>query len=107
MAPVSAPTPATSRNSAPKVLAALAKLPLDTIAHAIGKDDSVACRVRSGDARLTLGEFCALLDAAGMKAVGANNVCVSRERYEMLAGIAAAAMADKEIVQRLVLEDEK
>jgi hypothetical protein len=49
----------------------------------------------------------ALLDAAGMKAVGASNVCVSRERYEMLAGIAAAAMADKEIVQRLVWEDEK
>lgn len=90
-----------------KLLPALAKLPLDTIAAAIGKDDSVACRVRSGDARLTLSEFCALIDAADMKVVGTSNVCVSRERYEMLAGIAAAAMADKEIVQRLVWEDEK
>jgi len=107
MSPVSPPLDAHARNCAPRLVQALARVPVKSIADAIGKDESVASRVRSGEARLTLHEFCALIDLAGQKLVGADNVCVSKDRYSMLAGIASAAMSNPSIVQQLVWEDEK
>jgi hypothetical protein len=79
-------------------------MPLDQLAQALSKDESTASRVRSGEARLTIGEFCELVDAAALKLVPTSKVCVDRAKYEALATLAAAAMSDKATVQRLVWE---
>lgn len=79
---------------------------LASLAQALSKDESTASRVRSGEARLTVGEFCELVDAASMKLVSRDKVCVDRAKYEALATLAVAAMADKQTIQRLVWEDE-
>src|SRR5574341_92714 len=90
-----------ARKSSQALLRQLARMPLDKIAQALSKDDTTASRVRSGEARVTVGEFCDLLDAAGLKLVPASKVCVDRQKYEALATLAAAAMSNKETVQRL------
>lgn len=97
--------PAITRKSSQVLLRVLARLPLDQLAQALSKDESTASRVRSGEARLTVGEFCELVDTAGLRFVQAGKVCVDREKYEALATLAAAAMADKETIQRLVWDD--
>lgn len=95
-----------TRKSSQVLLRTLAKMPLDQLAQALSKDESTASRVRSGEARLTVGEFCDLVDAAVMKIVPASKVCVDREKYEALATLAVAAMTDKQTIQRLVWEEE-
>lgn len=82
-------------------------MPLDAISKAISKDDSTSSRVRSGEARLTLGELCDLIDAADLKLVTRDRVCVDRKKYEALATIAAAAMSDPESAKKLVWDDEE
>lgn len=95
-----------ARKSSQSLLRALARMPLEAISSALGKDESVASRVRSGEARVTVGEFCELVDAAGLKLVGADKHCVDRAKWEAISTIAAAAMSDKESVRRLVWEEE-
>lgn len=82
-------------------------MPLDEIARALSKDDSTASRVRSGEARVTVGEFCDLVDAAGLKLVAFDRICVDRRKYEALATICAAAMSDEATVNKLVWEGEQ
>lgn len=79
-------------------MGALARMSLDAISRAIAKDDSTSSRVRSGEARLTVGELCDLIDAAELKLVSRDRVCVDRKKYEALATLAAAAMSDEETV---------
>jgi hypothetical protein len=88
------------------VVSELAKAPLSVIAAALDKDDSTASRVRSGEARVTFNEALALLKAIGFKAVPRDAVCVRRDRYEVIAGLAQAAMADPQFSRRLIWEDE-
>lgn len=97
---------AMSPKSAQVLMRSLARLPLDVLAQALSKDESTASRVRSGEARVTVGEFCDLLDAAGLKVVSREKVCVDKQKYEALATLAVAAMSDKQTIQRLVWEDE-
>lgn len=100
------PAPIT-RKSSQVLLASLARMSLDTISKAIAKDDSTSSRVRSGEARVTLGEFCDLVDAAEMKLVDRDRVCVHRKKYEALVTIAAAAMSDETSVHKLVWDGEQ
>ena len=95
-----------SRKIAQEVLKRLARLPLSEIAKVIDKDDSTASRLRSGEARLTVGEFSALLAAIGCKVVDKNRVCVDRKTYEAMAHINARAMRDEEIAKRLMWDDD-
>lgn len=96
-----------ARKSSQVLLHVLAKMPLDAIAKAISKDDSTASRVRSGESRLTVGEFCDLVDAAALKLVSVDKVCVDRRKYQALATIAAAAMADQASMEKLVWDGEQ
>src|SRR5688572_15376043 len=91
-----------ARKSAQTLLRSLARMPLETIAQALSKDESTASRVRSGEARVTVGEFCELVDAAGLKLVSADKYCVDRALWVAVTTMLAATMADKESVQRLV-----
>ena len=95
-----------TRKSSQILLRSLARMPLEQLALALGKDESTASRVRSGEARVTLGEFCELVDVAGMKLVPISKVCVDRQKFEALAVLAAAAMSDKDAVRKLVWEEE-
>lgn len=103
----SADQSAIARSSSQLLLQALAKCPLDRLALALAKDETTACRVRSGESRITLAEACALIDAADMKLVARDRVCVDRKKYEALATIAAAAMSDPESAKKLVWDDEQ
>lgn len=107
MSPSSDAAPAIARKSSQALLRELARLPLDIIAKAIVKDESTASRVRSGEARITLGEFCELVDVAELKLVSRDRVCVDRKKYEALATIAAAAMSDEDSVNKLVWDGEQ
>lgn len=95
-----------SRKIAQEVLKRLARLPLAEIAKAIDKDDSTASRLRSGEARLTVGEFASLLAAIGCKVVDKDRVCVDRKTYEAMAHINARAMRDADIAKRLMWDDD-
>lgn len=79
----------TAPNSEKVLLHVLALLPLEAIAKAIAidgakVDDTKACRVRSGEARLTVREFCALLELADKKLVGRDKVCISQAELNFL-----------------------
>lgn len=96
---------AASRKSSQTILGVLARMPLERIAEAIGKDESTACRVRSGEARLTVMELGSLLDAAAQKVVSIEQVCVRRDKLGAMATLLAAAFADEQTTHRLVWED--
>lgn len=66
------------------LLRRLNRLPLGIVAGALGKDESTACRVRSGERGCNAEEFCALLDVSGLKLVDKGKVCVDREVHEFL-----------------------
>lgn len=107
MAESSQPAVSSARKSSQALLGALARMSLDAISKAIAKDDSTASRVRSGEARLTVGELCDLIEAADLKLVSRDRICVDRKKYEALATIAAAAMSDEASVKKLVWEGEQ
>lgn len=62
----------------------LLKISLASIAQAIGKDESAACRIRSNERPCTLTEFCALVDLAGFKLVSKGKVCIDADELAML-----------------------
>ena len=95
-----------SRKIAQEVLKRLARMSLADIAKTIDKDESTASRLRSGEARLTVGEFASLLAAIGCKVVDKDRVCVDRKTYEAMAHINARAMAHADIAKRLMWDDE-
>lgn len=80
---------------------ALSATPLDHLSLGTGKDAGYICKVRDRSAGLKVHEFVALLDAAGLKVVSRKQYTVHRDRFEALATIASAAMADPEIARRL------
>jgi hypothetical protein len=88
------------------VSARLAQARLSDLAEALGRDEASVCRIRSGETRITFAEAMRLIAALGHKVVPADAVCVSRERYAAIAELAAAAMADAQIRQRLIWEGE-
>ena len=87
------------------VAQALATVSLPLLGAAINKDDSTICRVRSGDAKVSIDDAVRLLHAAGLRVVNADKFCVDRVRYEALVTIAAAAMGDPETARRLTLDE--
>lgn len=84
----------------------MAKLPLEAIAKAIGKDDTEACKVRSGERKCSVVEFCNLIDLSGLKLVDKSKHCVDRETFDFMRRITARAMADEQSAQKLVWEDD-
>lgn len=96
---------AMARNASQSLLQAVAAQPLSVLADALGVDESVACRIRSGEARVTLHQVGALLDALQKKIVSRDQVCVSRSKYEAMATLLAAAMSDADTTRRLIWEE--
>jgi hypothetical protein len=78
---------------------------LETLASAVGKDVSQACKVRSGDLGAKLDEVVAMLYAAGLKVVPVDRVCVRKDKYEAMVVFASAAMSDVETARRLTWEE--
>ena len=85
----------------------LAETSIESIAAAIKKDDTVACRVRSGQAGATVEQIVSLLYAAGIKCVPLGHVCVERGTYEAMSHIASKAMANASIAKQLVWGEEQ
>lgn len=83
----------------------LAKLALEDIARAIGKDDTEACKVRSGERRCSLTEFCSLLDLAGLKFVSKDRYCVPLDEYNFMRKMTAKALSNESIARELTFED--
>lgn len=84
---------------------ALGSTSLDVLAGAIGKDDSQASRIRSGQLGATVQDVVRLLYASGLKVVNADRICVHQPTYQAMATIAARAMANEEIAQKLTWDD--
>jgi hypothetical protein len=86
------------------VAKALASTSLDVLAEAISKDDTQVSRIRSGQLGATIADVVRLMNAAGLKIVPADRVCVARDKYEAMVTIASAAMSDAATVRRLTWE---
>ncbi len=99
-----APPPASKSSQA--LLRRLAQLSLKDIARALGRDESVASRARSGEREATLAELCALIDLCELKLVDKSRVCVDRQAYESMTYIASKAMSDPAMSRQLIWEDE-
>lgn len=87
------------------IATALAATPLEVLAKAIGKDDTQASRIRSGQLGTTVQDLARMLHAAGLKCVSAEKVCVDRARYEAMVTMASAAMSDEQTVRRLTWDE--
>lgn len=85
----------------------LASTPLDALGVAIGKDDTQLSRIRSGQLGATVQDVARLLYAAGLKVVPVDRVCVDGATYQAMATIAAKAMGNAEIAQRLTWDDQQ
>ena len=88
------------------ILKRLARLPLSEISAAIEKDESTASRLRSGESRLTVGEFAKLLAAIGCKVVDSKKVCVDPEVFEGVVQINMRAMRNEATVRSLLTDDD-
>lgn len=111
---LSAPQGASSSNLAPSgsnpvaILATrLSKLSLEEIARALGKDDTAACKVRSGERACSVTDLAKLIPLCGLKLVDRDKVCVDRRAYESMTYIASKAMADQATSQRLIWDEEQ
>lgn len=93
------------QGSLQSVAAALARTPLDALATAIGKDDTQASRIRSGQLGASVADVVKLIHAAGLKVVSAEKVCVDRAMYEAIVTVNARAMADEQTVRRLTWDE--
>lgn len=114
MAAVLAPDGATSSNGAPApsnplalLSTRLSKVTLEDIARALNKDDTAACKIRSGERTATLAELAKLIPLCGLKLVDKDKVCVDRQAYESMTFIAHKAMADKQVAQRLIWDEDQ
>jgi hypothetical protein len=79
---------------------------LETLSQAIGKDDTQASRIRSGQLGATVQDVARMLYAAGLKVVPVDRVCVDGPTYQAMATIAARAMANAQIAQQLTWGDQ-
>ena len=83
----------------------LSDLSLDVIAAALGKDRTVASRIRSGEREATVAELARLIPLCGLKLVDKDKVCVDRRAYDSMTYIASRAMADQQTAQRLIWDE--
>lgn len=84
----------------------LAKVSLEDIAHAIDKDVTAACKIRSGERAATVAEIAKLIPLCDLKLVDRSKVCVDRLAYESLTYLASKAMANQEMAQKLMWDEE-
>ncbi len=89
------------------VAKALSSTSLEVLSKAIGKDDTQTSRIRSGQLGAAVQDVVRLLYAAGLKAVPADRVCVDGPTYQAMATIAARAMGNAEIAQKLTWDDQQ
>jgi hypothetical protein len=85
----------------------LASTSLDMLRLAIGKDDTQTSRIRSNQLGATVPDVMRLLYAAGLKVVPVDRVCVDGATYQAMATIAAKAMGNAEIAQKLTWDDQQ
>lgn len=109
----SAPEGAGSSNAAPgasnpvAILSTrLSKLSLEHIARALGKDDTAACKVRSGERACSVTDLAKLIDAAGLKLVDKSRVCVKVEEYNFMRRLTARALTNERIAQELTFDED-
>lgn len=98
--------PSTVRKAAHFLLKRLNRLPLATVAGALGKDESTACRVRSGERGCNAEEFCALLDVSGLKLVDKAKKCVDPRVFDFLLYEHEKSMGSGVFVRQLSNDDE-
>lgn len=84
---------------------ALAKTSLDVLSKAIDRDDTQVSKIRSGQLGAQIKDVVRLLNAAGLKVVSSEKVCVDRARYEAMVTMATAAMSDEQTMRRLTWDE--
>lgn len=87
---------ASSRKLSQVILHRLARLKNQSVASAIGKDESTVSRIASGEAGIKIDDLEPFLRALHMKAVDADQVCVDKKVFESYRILAAKAMTEPE-----------
>lgn len=85
---------ASARKLVQVVMQRLAKTKNQTVAEAIGKDESTISRIVSGDSGIKLTDLQPFLCALGLKVVGVDQVCIDRAIYESYKTLATAALTN-------------
>lgn len=85
---------ASARKLVQVVLQKLAKAKNQTVAEAIGKDESTVSRIVSGEVGIKLNDLQPFLGSLGLKVVGADQVCIDRAIYESYKTLATAALTN-------------
>jgi len=78
---------------------------LEDIAKALGKDDTAACKVRSGERAASVADLAKLIQACGLKLVDASRFCVKRDEFEFMRKMTARALANETVAQQLTFDD--
>jgi len=73
-----------ARNLAQVICTRLLRTPLETIAEAVGCDDSGASRIRSGERTCSVTGWLRLTDALGYKLVNKTKLCMEADEARML-----------------------
>jgi hypothetical protein len=92
MADVSPLPNAIARKTVQVVLQRLATVKNQTVAEAIGKDESTVSRIASGEVGIKLNDLHAFIDALGLKIVDKNQRCIDSSIYEAYKTLATAAI---------------
>lgn len=98
--------PSNVRKAAHFLLRRLNRLPLGIVAGALGKEESAACRVRSGERGCNAEEFCALLDVSGLKLVDKGKRCVDPKVYDFLVYVHRKSMGSAVFIEQLSNDEE-
>ena len=84
----------------------IARLSGKQIGEVCNCDHTQASRIASGQRGATLDEWCALIEAVGLKLVDKDKLCVSRDQHEFMRRVTARVIANEEMSQRLFEDPE-
>ncbi len=104
MATVSPQPSASSRKVLQLILQRIADLKYQTVADAIGRDESTVSRIVSGDSGVKLQELVPFLDITGFKLVPKDHYCVQLDRWNALVVYAKIGMEHERKVEGPQLE---
>lgn len=85
---------ASARRLTQELLRRVAKVKNQTIAEAIGKDESTISRIVSNESGLRLNDLYAFLAVLGLKIVDADQICVDHKIHESYKTLATAYLTN-------------
>ena len=107
MSAVSPQPTASARKLLQVILQRVAKVNLQAVADAIGRDESTACRIVSGESGVRLTVLYEFLKTLDLKIVDARRICIDADQYNALLFLAKKAMSAEQKIDTPPLDWEE